>query len=270
MSKTGGTATQRTKTAPASFQAPFIDLAFNEAKDLFEQKTPEFFPGSLTAPLTQDETGAQNVARTTATGSIPGLLRQGNLAFGKALQGPETILQTPAAQNAGNAFIEPIFRNLIEKVLPNIRGGAISVGQAGGSRQSIAENQAIRTGVGEAGSALDRFFGGLLESSITARSNAINQVPSITQAQLLPADVLSAVGGQNRAFNQAQIDEDVQRFNFGQNIPFQALREFSNLVTLPLGSTVDASTTAPERGSAEQISGAVLQLIPLLSRLFNL
>lgn len=269
MSKTGGTATQRTEAAPASFQAPFIDLAFNEAKNLFEKQTPQFFPGSLTAPLSEDELQAQDVARGAATGSIPSLLGQGNLAFGKALMGPETILQTQAARNAGQAFVEPIFQNLIEQVLPNIRGGAIQVGQPGGSRQSIAENQAVRTGVREASSALDRFFGGLLDSSISARSSAINQIPSIAGAQALPADLLSSIGAQSRAFDQAGINEAVQRFNFEQNIPFQSLREFANLITLPLGSTVTAESTAPERGNPEQIAGALASLLPLLTKILN-
>lgn len=269
MSKTGGTATQTTQTAPAEFQQPFIDLAFNEAKGLFEMGTPEFFPSSLTAPLTGDELAGQDLARTAATGSIPKLLEGTNLAFGRALAGPETILQNPAAISAGNALVDPIFRNLSEQILPNIRGGAIAVGQPGGSRQSLAENRAVETTVRGASEALDRFFGNLLTSSMQSRSSAIAQLPQIAQSQALPAELLSAVGGQTRAFDQAQIDEDIQRFNFGENIPFQALREFSNLVTAPLGSTTSAATTAPERGTPEQITGALATLLPLLSRLFG-
>lgn len=270
MSKTGGTATQTTAVAPAAFQQPFIDMAFNEARDLFETGTPEFFPGQLTAGESEDEATARQLARSTAMGAIPGLLDQGNQAFGRALIGPETILQTPAAINAGNALVDPIFRNLTENVLPNVRGGAIAVGQPGGSRQTIAENQAIDVGTRQASESLDRFFGGLLNSSIAARSNAISQIPSIAGAQALPAELLSAVGAQERGFEQAGINEDIQRFNFGQNIPFQALREFANLITAPLGSTVTAESTAPERGTPEQITGGIASLIPLLSKLFGL
>jgi len=86
----------------------------------------------------------------------------------------------------------------------------------------------------------------------------------------LPVDLLSGVGGQNRAFGQAGIDEAIQRFNFQQNVPFQALHEFSNLVTAPLGSTVTSESRLPERGTPEQITGAIATLLPLLSRLFGL
>jgi len=269
VSKTGGTATQTTQTAPASFQQPFIQQAFQEAQNLFENQTPQFFPGSLTAPLASDEIAAQQGARDLASGTIPDLLGQGNEAFGKALVGPETILQTEAARNAGNAFVDPIFRNLTEQSLPNIRGGAIAAGQPGGSRQTLAENQAINQTTREASEALDRFFGGLLNSSIGARSDAIRQIPAITGAQLAPVELLAGIGGQNRAFDQAGIDEDVQRFNFGQNVPFQALQEFANLITLPLGSTVDSTSTAPERGTAEQIAGGAATLLPLLSEILK-
>lgn len=65
-------------------------------------------------------------------------------------------------------------RNMLEGILPNIRGGAISSGQFGGSRQGITESKALNDFSTQMGRAVTQVGQGAIDSAIGAQAGAYN------------------------------------------------------------------------------------------------
>jgi len=66
-------------------------------------------------------------------------------------------------------------RNMLESILPNIRGGAIASGQYGGSRQGISESKALNDFSTQMGRAATQIGQGAIDSAINAQAGAYNQ-----------------------------------------------------------------------------------------------
>jgi hypothetical protein len=66
-------------------------------------------------------------------------------------------------------------RNMIESILPNIRGGAIASGQYGGSRQGISESKATNDFSTQIGRALSQVGQNNVDAAIAAQAGAYNQ-----------------------------------------------------------------------------------------------
>jgi hypothetical protein len=83
---------------------------------------------------------------------------------------------------------------------------------------------------------------------------------AVSQQPIDVAGNLSDVGMQQRELSQQQLDEDINRFQFDQNIGDQKLANYMNLIQGNFGGT---QTTTAERGglglagSMGQLGGAV-------------
>lgn len=102
-------------------------------------------------------------------------------------------------------------RNLTENVLGNIRGGAVSSGQYGGSRQGLAESNAVKDFSTQMGRAVSQFGQNNTDAAVAAQSNQYGQ----DQANKLNAlNTLSGqqygVAGQNAQMGQQAAMQNAQ------------------------------------------------------------
>jgi hypothetical protein len=86
---------------------------------------------------------------------------------------------------------------------------------------------------------------------------------AVSQQPIDLAGNLSDVGMQQRELSQQQLDEDINRFQFEQNIPDQKLSQYMNMIQGNYGSS---KTSSAERGglglagSMGQLGGAAAAL----------
>lgn len=94
-------------------------------------------------------------------------------------------------------------RNMLEVILPNIRGGAISSGQYGGSRQGISESRALNDFSTQMGRAATQIGQGAIDSAISAQAGAYNQDQNnkLSATTSLSGQQYGAAG-QNAGYNQ--------------------------------------------------------------------
>jgi hypothetical protein len=231
-------------------QRELLNLALPNIRE-FAQTPIQQFPGSGIVPFNPAEQAAQQGALNFAQGPLQNIISSPTqglefLSSGQALF-PET---NPALQASINAATRPLTQAFEQNILPNIRNEAVAAGGFGGSRQGIAEgiaSQALQQGIGDVSANISNQA---FQNAMDNMSRSLLVAPQIAGLNLLPFDVQGAVGAQQRALEQAQLSEEVQRFMNEQLLPFQQSQAIAGLAFgLPGGSTISQSTgTAGAQG----------------------
>ena len=269
MSKSGGTTSTTSSTAPATFQQPYIDQMLAESKKLYDSAGPSYFPNSMTAGFTAPETQAQSML----TGAVPGQQQQvANTALSNysTLSNAADVNNNPYLQKAVEGATRPVWQQLTDYAMPQIRRSYEASGGLGSSRQGIAEGLATgRT----AQSSLDtaaKMYSDAYGQGLNTQQSALSMAPSVSALQTASAETLSAVGAQQREMEQAKINEDVNRYTYNQNLPYNKLTDYANLVTKQLGGTGTSTVTAPESSALTTTLGGISTLLPLISSIWKL
>lgn len=200
----------------------------------------------------------------------------------------------PYFQGALESAIRPVAQQFNEQVMPGIRRNAIAAGQAGGSRQGIAEGiagrgfadaigdiatnmgnqaygqglQAMQAGGGLASGLLDQGLGaagnaaqlglGLYGQGLDSAGRASALAPTVQQMGFQPGSVAERIGQQRTADTQQRIDADVARHNYEQQLPFTMMSDYLGMLQgAPWGSTT-GTQTAPGRSTVGSMLGGGL------------
>ena len=211
-----------------------------------------------------------------------------------------SVAQNPFIENANNAMARDSVANFQQEVMPGLRASQIAYQPGGSSRGDIATGIAAgNVGRGIADFANTNYMNAfnsaqqqqmgaaqLLEQGRGARAGEAYQQGSgalglglggeqayaqnlgtglgaygaVSQQPIDLAGNLSDVGMQQRELSQQQLDEDINRFQFEQNIPDQKLAQYMNMIQGNYGGT---TTSTAQRGglglagSLGQLGGAV-------------
>jgi len=232
----GDDVTTTTTSQPPAFQQPFIEDVLNQAQGQYQAPGPFFYPGSAVADInplqTQSFAGALDFADTGAR-DIANLSAQG-YATGIGAANP---LQNPFFHDTVNAIINPVTKQLTQQVLPQIDAGAVQSGQYGGSRQGVAQGQAIDAYQQNVLDSVSKFGSNAYGQGLDSLTRTLGLTPAVTQAQLTPSQIPGQVGDALQQYQQQLINSDIQRFNFGQAQPVQSLQNYAGLVGNPLGTS---------------------------------
>ncbi len=149
----------------------------------------------------------------------------------------------PALQGYIDAATRPITENLLEEVLPGLRGSAVTAGQFGGSRQGIAEGLATGRAARAIGDTAANVANQGYAQGLRALTEGVGLAPTVAQAQTIPGLTTGAVGDVRRSLSQAQLSEQAFRDMYEQLAPFLAAQEVAAIASgLPGGTS---TTTAP-------------------------
>lgn len=182
------------------------------------------------------------------------------------------VANNPYLKAAADSMMAGMNKNLTEQQLPAVRSGATqSSGMYSGasSKSGIAEGQAIagtNTAISDAitKAMLSQYNTGMGNLAGAAKLN-LEALPTLQASTLKAPSIEAAVGGQNRALEQAKLDEQIRNFYTGQSLPFLQAQELMGLISgMPGGQTVSNAT-----GSVPQ-ANPVMQGIGLLAALMML
>lgn len=290
MSGGGGSQTVKQNADPWSGVQPYLKDAFTQAANLYSQAPPAYYPGQTVAarsPLSdigdlysavQAGTVLPEAAQAQAAGT--GKLLAADPYASVSMSGIQHLYN--AAQPEANPFFQaslqsamrPVQQQLQEQILPGIRGGASAAGQFGGSRQGIAEGLAssravqsmsdIAAQMGSAayGQGLQSVAQGAglgLQAEDLARQSiaqGLALAPQAAQAQLAPGEVLSGLGAQQQAYQQALINADMQRYAYGQTTPYTQLSDYITLLGGAPGNTMTTRTPTSSNPLLSGLGGA--------------
>ena len=162
------------------------------------------------------------------------------------------VANNPYLKASNAVTTADITKNLNENILPNVRSGATQAGgmySGGASRQGIAEGQAVGRTSSAISDAITKANYDAYTRGLTGMQTAVSANPGVQAQQLFEPGVMSAIGGQERALEQAKLDEQIRRFYTGQALPFLQGQELAALAAgLPGGTTTGTTTGAVPQG----------------------
>lgn len=239
-----GGGSQTTTTEPWDQQKPYLLQGYQAAQNLYNSNTPSYYPGSTVAPQSAATLQSQQGALQTAN-SLAGPIGQANSALGNLL-GAADLSNNPYIDEYANAATQPIMENLQQHILPGISSRAIQSGAYGGGRQGLLEGEAIGNAQQTAANTRAGIYNNAYNQGLNAMASGLQLSPSIANLGLLPSQIQGQVGAQQNAYQQALLNANIQRFNFGQNEPGQKLANYMSLIS---GGGYNTQTT-PLHGSS--------------------
>ena len=245
MSKGGGGSTNTVQKAdPWAGQQPYLTDVYSQAQQLYGMGGPQVYQGRTYADPTEKTALAEALQVGTALGPQAQLASDLAGAQQFALGGPMNLASNPYLAGATEAALRPVYSQA-QGLLQQARRGATQAGQLGGTRQAILEQGVISDYLQKAGDISSQMYSKAYQDAVDAQQRAISLAPSVMQMGLAPAQTLGQVGMAEQARQQQAIDEARARFEFGQQAPTQALRDYSAIAA---GSILPPTTTATQTG----------------------
>ena len=220
----GSSTTSTTQTTePWDQQKPYLIRGFNEASAQYDSSKPEYYPGSTVVPLSPETEQSLDMRSSQAT-DPNSLVNQAGGQTAATLRGDYL--------DADN----PVYRSMLEGVTRQVRPG-VDTGYtlAGRSGTSPGHTEALARGISA----------GMLPYIQSERGRQYQaSLDAATTSQYAP-DLLAGVGAARERQTGAELQDDINRYNFEQTKDQAKLREYMANITGNYGGTVDASTRTP-------------------------
>lgn len=251
---------------------PFLTQGLERAQQLFlTGPQPTFFPGqTYISPSAQTEqalaqqealaTGAQPTLQQAQQAYQASLGQIGQTAAGGFLQG------NPYQQAMLAAATRPLTQQFGEQVLPGVASLYSRAGRYGSGAMERALGGATEAYGRALGDVSANIVGqdyarerGLQQQAQLGQAQLAQAAPSFYQQQFLPSQTLAQVGAAREAIAGQPLQEEMARFQFGQQQPIQSLMSYlSSVYGTPLASYGQQTTQLPENKFMGGLAGAGL------------
>lgn len=235
----GGKQDSTTTTSIDPSIKPYVTYGLEEGKRLYESQTPSFFPGqTYVSPSEQTQQALQMAQERAMAGSpLTGAAQAETLATIQG-RGVNPFLAGALEQTnrlAGEQYNRNI-QNLQSSAASAGRYGSSAMGQQAGTAQDIFARALAEQG--------GQLAYNSAEAERARQMAAVGAAPQMAQADYADIQRLLSVGGAREAQSAAQLQDEMNRFNFAQNLPQAKLSQFANLFSsVPQGSqTVQTAT----------------------------
>jgi hypothetical protein len=250
---------------------PYITTGLERAKTLFlGGQQPSMYPGQTYISPSQETLTALDEQQRIASQASPTLQTAqnaymqsygglANTAAGGFLQG------NPYQQQMIAAATRPLMQQYSDQVLPGIASLYSKSGRYGSGAMQGALGQATE----QYGRALGDVSANIVgtqydqerarqQQAMMGLTNIAQAAPSIYGQQYLPSQQLAQIGAQREAIAMQPLSEAMQRYSFGQQLPYQQLSGYLSSVygspTASYGSTSQNMSSNPTVGA---IGGAL-------------
>ncbi len=217
------TSTVTSNQAPWTGQQPFLSDVFQRAQNQFNAGPPSFYPNSTVVPFSgQTE---QALGRLEANANDPNsLVRQAQGNLGQTLGGDFL--------SAGNPYFGAMMDRVANQIRPRLDaqfsganyGGSLHQGAAASALADAASNLAYQN------------YG-------QERQNQMQGALFAPQLNTADVNPLVQVGQMREDLANRELQDQINRFNYNQNAPDEALRRYATLVA---GGQYGGSTTTQQ------------------------
>jgi hypothetical protein len=251
------TTTQTSSVDPALL--PYLTQGLQRAQSLFlTGQQPEFFPGQTYVSPSAATTEAIAQQEAIARQQSP-VLQQAQQAYQASLgQVGQTaaggfLNANPYQQAMMEAATRPLTQQFSQAVLPGISSLYSKSGRLGSGSMERALGTATEAYGRSLGDITANIAGtqyqqerGLQQQAQLAQAQLAGAAPSFYGQQFLPSQTLAQVGAQQEAIAAQPLQEQLARYQFGQQLPYQQLQGYlSSVYGTPLGTYGTQTTNAP-------------------------
>jgi hypothetical protein len=240
----GGSSTTKTSSELDPTVRPFVEYGLQEAKGLYQQPGPSYYPGQTYIGPSAQTSSALQAAQNRALmgsplaqagqqqqlGTIGGqYLSAGNPYLTQALAGP-----TQQATQAYNDAIKAA------------QGTASMAGRYGSGVSADIQNRAAQT----LSNTLANKYGELAYGNYATERGLQNQAavnaPQMAAADYADIQQLANVGKTAEGYQQTALQSAIDRYNYEQNLPYQKL---SSYLGAAYGSPMGQVSTSQQQSS---------------------
>jgi hypothetical protein len=265
------TTTQTSQIDPALL--PYLTQGLERAQSLFlTGQQPEFFPGQTYVSPSAATTEAIAQQEALARQQSP-VLQQAQQAYQASMgQVGQTaaggfLNANPYQQAMMEAATRPLTQQFSQAVLPGISSLYSRSGRLGSGAMERALGTATEAYGRSLGDITANIAGtqyqqerGLQQQAQLQQAALAQAAPQFYSQQFLPSQTLAQVGAQQEAIAAQPLQEQLARYQFGQQLPYQQLQGYlSSVYGTPLGSYGTQTTNAPtyQNRSAGILGGAL-------------
>ena len=239
----GGGNPQQSKTTTGIDPAvlPFVTDILQRGQSLYSQPGPAYFPGQTYVGPSGQTTSALSSAEQIARGGNPlvsgALQQQQDVIGGQYLQNNPYFNQALAGASQGAT-------QTYNDAIKAAQGGASMAGRYGSGASADIQNRAA----GTLANTLANKYGELAYSNYAGERGMQNQAaqyaPTLSQARYQDANQLLNLGQIGEGYQEKALQGDISRYNYEQNLPYQQLQNYANLIKgTPMGQVSTTNTT---------------------------
>tara|TARA_R100000700_G_C3151379_1_gene129939 strand:- start:116 stop:985 length:870 start_codon:yes stop_codon:yes gene_type:complete len=241
-SKPSGTVTTVASNEPSNFIRPYLTEGLDTAQDLFG--TPRtMYEGSTVVPFAPQTEAALTAIQQRAEAGSPLVTGAQDLTAATMAGDYLSPDSNPYLASAMDAATRPMREAFQEDVMPSIGSAFSSAGRYGSGMQARAQNRAAEDYLQSLGDIGSKMAYTNYAAERDRQIDAGMAAPGMAQLDYLDPSKLIDVGAAYEGMAGAQLQEDIDRFNFMQDEPRQRLGEYMPLVTG--GQYTSQSTTEP-------------------------
>ncbi len=229
------TQTSTTKQEPWAQQQPYIEKGFERSEDLYQTGGPDYFPDSTVTPVSAQRESALQAGEQRAM--------SGNPLLPAAQQQQFNTIQGQYTDPASN----PFYKDLVDSTTAAVRPGIDSMFARGGRAGSGAHAERLGQGIGSAmGPQLFADYG----RERALQQDAAQTAPSLAQQDYFDIDQLGQIGQAREQKSTENLQDTINRYNFGQNQEAANLNQYLQQIGGSYGGTTtqEATTQQPSYG----------------------
>ena len=237
----GGKSTQTTQQQLDPTVRPFVEYGLQEAKGLYQTPGPAYYPyQTYVSPSAQTQQALQAAQNRATAGSplVPAAQQQlQNTIQGQFLGNNPFLNQamSGAASAATQAY---------QDAIQGTRSGAAKAGRYGSTAMFDQQSRAQQN----LANALSQEAGRLMYQNYAAERGAqqaaIQQAPQMAASDYFDISQLQQVGKTAEDYQQAALDADIARYEYGANLPYTKLQSYlSAAYGAPMGQVTTASSS---------------------------
>jgi len=242
-------------TEPWSAQKPHLERIFSGAQTAFSNAPQNYFPSSTVVDFSPQTQSALSAIEARALAGSP-LEAAGQQQALSTIQG-DYLNANPFLSAAYDAASAPVIEQWNTQIAPGIDSSFAGAGRMGSGLYAQARNTGENT---LARNLTDMSSKMAYQNYIQERQNQLNmaqQAGAMAQQDYDPFNKLMAVGAAREGQQQAELQDQINRYNFQQSQPWDQLARYSGLVSGGYGGTQTTNTPLYSNPSANFLSGAL-------------
>jgi len=248
-----------TRTEPWGKQKDYLERGFRSAGSLMDRGLPDYYGKDWTdtlAGFAPEQMASQDAMLNYIRGPEVAAQQQGasqhlldTYALSKNLGSGD--VNTDAFAQVTRDMSQDVLGAIQSEILPNIRSQQVEYQPGGSSKGNQVASDAISTAIDRLTKQSTQMYANAFESA-QDRSvqggqlgiQALQQYPGITQAPIGLMQIGANVGAQRRAMDQAQMNENMKRYNYDTMRPQAELQNYMSMISGDYGGTSTANPSA--------------------------
>ena len=243
-----GSTTQEStqKSEPWKNQIPFLEYGMDEAARLYQQQGPEYFPNSTVAGFSPQQEQAFQMGTDRAM--------QGNQTMKMAEGYQQDVLQGKYLNS--DPYADDVFQNVQQRIMPGVNSQFSNSGRYG---SGLHQGEAIDRMT----TAYAPIASQMYQQGLNRMDGAAAMAPTFAANDYRDIGALEAIGGQYQQLGQRELDDQVARWSYNQDLPNNKLQQYANLITGNYGGTQTNKQPGPSMFG--QIAGLGTGLLGLFA-----